>query len=776
MKTVLRLARSVALCILTSFSVAQAATLTLEEFSATLQPNGSTVRISWRIPEIDGFLTFADVAISRSDSPDTPATSRTLIEPYDLTFVQQRPSNYIDDNPPKTGKTYYYWIHVGSPMTFLYLCLDGDSGRRTILSHSCLGPVSVYVGSTPPALSPPKNLKASTDGHPYKFALSWDPVEGAEKYKVEYSSDGSTFTKFPGGDGIASTSCSGTWSFTSGSGTIPRYYRVIALAGGAESAPSEPAYWNYVTEAFPSTVQAVSVDRSTGSLKISWQGDANQLPAGLWCAVYRYTDASLPQSGRVKVGETTEAEILDTGFGTIPGVGSVYYRVEPCFGVYGPSSPLETRRRFGVFVGVDSYDDGWCEERTYCVSTARGIASGYGAPFGRSFVHCGTDATLSGIRAAFEACSTEARPGDLFAYFHASHGILDQNDNYMGPALYAKGSTLPPSELSSLLNGFREGVSTAIILDSCYSGAMRSSVSLAHPADVGWILSTGSKVESLSSDGMSFSSAGLLSTGWRHGCADANADGFVTFAELGAYAKSWSESAFDIFGLDAGVFSGGVLEMMTAGPVGGQSCSELPPIGPVSVRDKDVSVTLTWEPVPTATRYIVYRRRQGEPWGLHGASVAECRYDDLDVGEENVVYEFAVKPKNDDYIGRARVVSGSYEIKDELTDYIAAHWSPGDPDSPYNPDGSIDFSKLKMDHDHDGHTLYDEYVAGTNPRDPKDVFLTRIELTDGTCRITWSPDLGDRRRYVVQGTDVLNGEWRTSDPDCRFFRATVELK
>lgn len=73
--------------------------------------------------------------------------------------------------------------------------------------------------------------------------------------------------------------------------------------------------------------------------------------------------------------------------------------------------------------------------------------------------------------------------------------------------------------------------------------------------------------------------------------------------------------------------------------------------------------------------------------------------------------------------------------------------------------------------------LWQEYVAGTDPRDLNDRFVAKIEMTNGSAKITWMPDLGTARRYVVYGrTNLTDAIWHTPVNDgSRFFTVKVAM-
>ena len=93
----------------------------------------------------------------------------------------------------------------------------------------------------------------------------------------------------------------------------------------------------------------------------------------------------------------------------------------------------------------------------------------------------------------------------------------------------------------------------------------------------------------------------------------------------------------------------------------------------------------------------------------------------------------------------------------------------------------------KTDANGNSTTLLDEFIAGTDPSDPDDVFYATIAFEDGVIYVGWVPDLNEngqaRRVYKVYGKERLSDEWSAnplSETEInggvyRFFRVTVEM-
>ena len=93
----------------------------------------------------------------------------------------------------------------------------------------------------------------------------------------------------------------------------------------------------------------------------------------------------------------------------------------------------------------------------------------------------------------------------------------------------------------------------------------------------------------------------------------------------------------------------------------------------------------------------------------------------------------------------------------------------------FGPDDDYE-SVVMRDQDDDGMETWKEYVADTNPLDPKSVFLALISVNGSQITIDWTPNRSNRDYEVVGKTDLREPEWgSTNNPATRFFRVKVSL-
>ena len=80
----------------------------------------------------------------------------------------------------------------------------------------------------------------------------------------------------------------------------------------------------------------------------------------------------------------------------------------------------------------------------------------------------------------------------------------------------------------------------------------------------------------------------------------------------------------------------------------------------------------------------------------------------------------------------------------------------------------------------DQETIYGVYVAGTDPRNPVDIFHAMIVMSNDVPIVTWTPYLnsnGEVRVYTVLGkTNLTDAAWMCpTNAAHRFFKVKVEM-
>ena len=78
-------------------------------------------------------------------------------------------------------------------------------------------------------------------------------------------------------------------------------------------------------------------------------------------------------------------------------------------------------------------------------------------------------------------------------------------------------------------------------------------------------------------------------------------------------------------------------------------------------------------------------------------------------------------------------------------------------------------------------SVWQDYVAGTDPSDSNSVFTASVSVTNGIPYISWTPDLNaggaNERNYIVYGReDLTSGSWGPTNAASRFFRVGVEMR
>ena len=365
----------------------------------------------------------------------------------------------------------------------------------------------------------------------------------------------------------------------------------------------------------PLTLTAESADWSSGSIKLRW--NAEDYPDGTTFKVLRTSGGETLNEVATGISGPTWSDTNFLAAGTSP-FDRVSYQVEPELSDISQSlrsSPVHTRNRRALCVGIDKYDDP-DDNLEYCVSDARGwrdMLRKHGC-FTTAYTIEDYSANKEKILSELSECAETALPGDVFVYTHSSHG--DTN------VLYCHDNDLTAAEFASALMKFPKGTGLIVVLDTCSSGSipntppvrisLASSLSLsAEPTtplsfvesvmaamesvqslkassvrltatsggavretissgrEIGWLTAVNEVQDSV--DG-AFSCKCLQTDGWRCGGADrvdngGNGDGKISFWELGLFADYWFGQRFDQYGMSPQKFSADILEAVLAGSV-----------------------------------------------------------------------------------------------------------------------------------------------------------------------------------------------------------------
>ena len=133
--------------------------------------------------------------------------------------------------------------------------------------------------------------------------------------------------------------------------------------------------------------------------------------------------------------------------------------------------PQADRHNISLFVGIDEYDPEFDPgDLDTCVNDSIGMAEGFtGLGYfdeKNATVLNNEQATKAAIREKISSAAATLDPGEIFLYYHSSHGGDDPF------CLCAYDEEYFATELAEDLAKFKDGVIIIVILDSCFSAGM----------------------------------------------------------------------------------------------------------------------------------------------------------------------------------------------------------------------------------------------------------------------------------------------------------------
>lgn len=210
-------------------------------------------------------------------------------------------------------------------------------------------------------------------------------------------------------------------------------------------------------------------------------------------------------------------------------------------------------RVFAVMVGISDYQ-GTANNLQYTDEDAVKMGEALrraGVLADQSVVLTNAQATVAGVRAAFQRVATQAGPNDTFLFFYSGHGTQtaaaaganepDQRDE----SIVMVDGLISDDQMAQMFRQVRAGTSI-IALDSCFSGGFARDV-VAQPGVMGLF---SSEEDLTSAVAEKFQAGGYLSLFLRNGLAgeaDANRNGALTAGELSVYLRQqFASNAQDV--------------------------------------------------------------------------------------------------------------------------------------------------------------------------------------------------------------------------------------
>ena len=242
------------------------------------------------------------------------------------------------------------------------------------------------------------------------------------------------------------------------------------------------------------------------------------------------------------LAEDGEYQVMVTSYS--PGeTGSYRFSVTPSQGSPRQAAVQGGQRVFAIMVGVSDYGDA-ANDLPYTDEDAEKLAETLrrgGVLNPTSVVLTNAQATVGGVRRAFQEVAREAGPDDMFLFFFSGHGSQgDSQVSALEPdgrseTIVLRDGEITDHELADLFDGLNTRLSL-LVLDSCYSGGFARNV-VDRPGVMG-LFSSEEDLTSAVAD--KFEAGGYLSHFLRSGldgAGDGDGDGVVTAGELATYLR-----------------------------------------------------------------------------------------------------------------------------------------------------------------------------------------------------------------------------------------------
>ncbi|OYX30339.1 MAG: hypothetical protein B7Z01_14540 [Brevundimonas subvibrioides] len=259
------------------------------------------------------------------------------------------------------------------------------------------------------------------------------------------------------------------------------------------------------------------------------------------------------------LAEDGEYEVMVTSYS--PGeTGSYRFSVSPSQGSPRQAAVQGGARVFAIMVGISEYGD-VAGDLAYTDEDAEKLAETLergGVLNASSVVLTNAEATVAGVRDAFQSVARQAGPDDMFLFFFSGHGSQEQGSasaqepDGRTETIVLRDGEISDVEMGQLFRGLNTRLSL-LVLDSCFSGGFARNV-VDRPGVMGLF---SSEEDLTSSVADKFEAGGYLSHFLRAGLAgegDVDGDGAVTAGELATYLRR--QFVAEVSGVEAETMEG----------------------------------------------------------------------------------------------------------------------------------------------------------------------------------------------------------------------------
>ena len=267
-----------------------------------------------------------------------------------------------------------------------------------------------------------------------------------------------------------------------GSGSNARYgYYTAEYAAEWEKVIPSSGVWNYLImkKAKQPKLEIISVDWVNGSIKLDWSKGEDGAAVDWPCTLYRGTSPSFAEAEAVKgAANTTVTSFTDAGFlSTAPHTAPLYYWVKPDNSEmpYAPSLPVVTRKRYGLFVGMNApYEGNWREYYPSMQESTLAVADLFEG-FGFEFDDIKWNITGEMLSREIDRMAYKCKKGDICLMWINTHGGADPTvegtySSFL--AMHKKNDLYTAFQMAMDLAGFMDSVAVIPILFACHAEGM----------------------------------------------------------------------------------------------------------------------------------------------------------------------------------------------------------------------------------------------------------------------------------------------------------------